>query len=730
MRKWLVAFFLAAASAAADSITLFPGGGGQGPPGPPGGAPTDAEYVVGGPDGTLTAERVCTDTDTVDCDMATAAQAKFNLVFPIYPGSAATTFEFKLDPGNDSAGPRTRFLADADDAFLQSWGADGVDTASVLVNGDLYGRVSITKDAVTNTFTVAPTSSESLKPYLAPDGTAGAPAYSFTSATTSGIRYSSGIYISTDQSTPYSQLSLASGSAKLDSFRTGPDETYIEATNAASTPILKGYGTSGTKKAEFQLDPVNLKLDVNIGDPTAVNVFRIGQYGAQFIDSGTRPACAVGVRGVQWLEAGGAGVSDSFEVCYKDAADAYAWRAPLLDPGSNGFVARTGAGAFSARTFGSSDGSIIWTNPAGTAGNPDAIVDNAVYERYSAGTATPTGNCFSGSQIYAETDRDHLWFCVDTDTWADIGPFDASALVDFTSGTATPSSACTAGKSVYAETDRNALWACTSNDTWTDLTVTTSAYATIDNEDTPLTQRTTLNFAGAGVNCADDINQTTCTIAGGGTSDAIPRPNTARHYLCYFNNQSSAWVCEGGPKGWDSGEGWGRVAPTASDGYMGLITTEATTPNDVRFGFNDTDMYLGRNVRYQAYIKLNQTTNQRIFFGFSDTYAPSSDDPAINVAAFRWSTSASDANWKCVTNDGAGGGTINDSGIAVGTASGRFEIVETSGTNFKFYINGSLVCTNSTNLPSGAVYAWYFIATLAAEAKATQIGHMYMETDK
>jgi hypothetical protein len=39
-------------------------------------------------------------------------------------------------------------------------------------------------------------------------------------------------------------------------------------------------------------------------------------------------------------------------------------------------------------------------------------------------------------------------------------------------------------------------------------------YATIDDEDTPLTQRTTLNFEGAGVTCADDTDQTTCTISG------------------------------------------------------------------------------------------------------------------------------------------------------------------------------------------------------------------------
>ena len=51
--------------------------------------------------------------------------------------------------------------------------------------------------------------------------------------------------------------------------------------------------------------------------------------------------------------------------------------------------------------------------------------------------------------------------------------------------------------------------------TWTCEDITSSGYATVDDENTPLTQRTTLNFAGAGVACADDVNQTTCTISGG-----------------------------------------------------------------------------------------------------------------------------------------------------------------------------------------------------------------------
>jgi len=41
--------------------------------------------------------------------------------------------------------------------------------------------------------------------------------------------------------------------------------------------------------------------------------------------SGTKPTCASGIRGTVYYVAGGAGVLDTFEVCRKDAADAYAW---------------------------------------------------------------------------------------------------------------------------------------------------------------------------------------------------------------------------------------------------------------------------------------------------------------------------------------------------------------------------------------------------------------------
>lgn len=66
-------------------ISIASSGGGGG------GAPTTAEYLVGASDGTLSAERVVTDTATVTWDLATAGQAKASV--PAATTSAAGVVE-------------------------------------------------------------------------------------------------------------------------------------------------------------------------------------------------------------------------------------------------------------------------------------------------------------------------------------------------------------------------------------------------------------------------------------------------------------------------------------------------------------------------------------------------------------------------------------------------------------------------------------------------------------
>lgn len=67
----------------------------------------------------------------------------------------------------------------------------------------------------------------------------------------------------------------------------------------------------------------------------------------------------------------------------------------------------------------------------------------------------------------------------------------------------------------------------------------------VADEGTTLVLRPTLNFAGAGVTCADDTTQTTCTIPGGGANTveySASFGTTATAGLYSFTVTGQAWV--------------------------------------------------------------------------------------------------------------------------------------------------------------------------------------------
>lgn len=96
-----------------------------------------------------------------------------------------------------------------------------------------------------------------------------------------------------------------------------------------------------------------------------------------------------------------------------------------------------------------------------------------------------------------------------------------AATLEIPNGTSLPGT-CVVGEQ-FMDTDATTgqrHYLCESTNTWAlqgDGGGAGSGYATVDDEDTPLTQRTTLNFEGALIACADDTDQTTCTVTGDGT---------------------------------------------------------------------------------------------------------------------------------------------------------------------------------------------------------------------
>lgn len=113
------------------------------------------------------------------------------------------------------------------------------------------------------------------------------------------------------------------------------------------------------------------------------------------------------------------------------------------------------------------------------------------------------------------------------------------------------------------------------------------------------------------------------------------------------------------------------------------------------------------NLHLKAYLA-HTITDVRFWFGLFNNTAgfnvdnlPSGTSGAISGAGFRFSTVVPDTNWQCCTSDGTTQTTTNSGVAAVAGAFHTFEIVFTDSVpNVKFYIDGTLVATNTTHLPA------------------------------
>lgn len=79
------------------------------------------------------------------------------------------------------------------------------------------------------------------------------------------------------------------------------------------------------------------------------------------------------------------------------------------------------------------------------------------------------------------------------------------ALPQGNGGTGTGALTCAAGERL---TSNGTVYSCSA--------VVTQAYTTVEDEGVAVTQRTNVNFTGAGVSCVDSGGKTVCTVSGGG----------------------------------------------------------------------------------------------------------------------------------------------------------------------------------------------------------------------
>lgn len=90
--------------------------------------------------------------------------------------------------------------------------------------------------------------------------------------------------------------------------------------------------------------------------------------------------------------------SDTLRICTgPDTWAAISGTGGLGDTGADGMVARTALNTTAARTLIGSDSTVLWTNPTGASGNPDATVNPALVLLRSTDQAGTTKRCASSS---------------------------------------------------------------------------------------------------------------------------------------------------------------------------------------------------------------------------------------------------------------------------------------------------------------------------------------------
>jgi hypothetical protein len=161
----------------------------------------------------------------------------------------------------------------------------------------------------------------------------------------------------------------------------------------------------------------------------------------------------------------------------------------------------------------------------------------------------------------------------------------------------------------------------------------------------------------------------------------------------------------------------------ASEG-AGIYNTETHTNTNGASGLSGALSY-----RFSTFSRLSIAANMRvlnladgtnsyrIILGFNSSNS-AADSGLTRSAAFYYSNS--NANWQAITYN-ASTGTTTDTGIAA-VADGSYNTfcVRANGdTSVEFFINDSLVATNTTNIPSSFVAPYICIAKTAGSTSRT-----------
>lgn len=158
------------------------------------------------------------------------------------------------------------------------------------------------------------------------------------------------------------------------------------------------------------------------------------------------------------------------------------------------------------------------------------------------------------------------------------------------------------------------------------------------------------------------------------------------------------------------------TAATHADGpddYVQYTATAATTGTNFGHSAGSAGAAFGKDPMFGMRIKTGADVSSiRMWLGWFSGDPRGADDPAgLHFMGFRFSTDAADAGWVAATKDGT---TIKTTATGVAVTADtkyRFKIVADSvGSSVKFYIDGNLVATHTTNLPGSTTTLNQYLA--------------------
>ena len=177
----------------------------------------------------------------------------------------------------------------------------------------------------------------------------------------------------------------------------------------------------------------------------------------------------------------------------------------------------------------------------------------------------------------------------------------------------------------------------------------------------------------------------------------------------------------------------GAVGSITQNAYAIDVNHPGTVRLNAGSGLNADAKITGRTTDSSiTYGILGNTPNMRFVCGVASPsaslssklqiigYAESIITPAVGI----YFQATDTGNWQAVTNDGTA--TTSDTGVAQATTFKRFEyLINAAGTSVAFYIDGVLVATHTTNIPTTGLKPIFYIKTTEGVAKSLDMDYFY-----